>query len=212
MTMTLSLLLDLAVLIILLYCVITGVRRGFVLTLCSLIAVLVALSGGWYLSTHYAYLLQEKLEPVLVEKLLSTQESGQAGSNQDTASLLENYPQSIREHLSSQVENFQAATAQEIAASLASLLSQSICFLLGFACILLLWNILSHALNLVAKLPVLRQLNHMLGGIAGLLKGILILLVARWALYDLLGWIPADVVQESYFLPLLTVPPFFSLF
>ena len=43
MTMTLSLLLDLAVLIILLYCVITGVRRGFVLTLCSLIAVLVAL-------------------------------------------------------------------------------------------------------------------------------------------------------------------------
>ncbi len=214
MTMTLSLLLDLAVLVILLYCVITGARRGFVLTLCSLIAVLVALSGGWYLSTHYSYLLQEKLEPVLVEKLLAAQENdpGQTGSSQDTASLLEKYPQSIQEQISGQVENFRAATAQEIAASLSALLSRSICFLLGFVCILLLWNILSHALNLVAKLPVLRQLNHLLGGLAGLLKGILILLVARWALCDLLGWIPADVVRESYLLSLFTVPSFFSLF
>lgn len=210
MTMTLSLLLDLAILIILVYCVVTGVRRGFVLTLCSLIAVLVALSGGWYLSTHYSHLLQEKLEPVLVEKLLTAHDSSAAQT--DTNSLLENYPQAIQERISGQVENFREATAQEIAVSLASLLSRSICFLLGFVCILLLWNILAHALNLVAKLPVLRQLNRLLGGVAGLFKGILILLVARWALCDFLGWIPAEVVQESNLLPLLTVPSFFSLF
>lgn len=210
MSLTLSLLLDLAILIILLCCVISGVRRGFVLTLCSLIAVLVALSGGWYLSVHYSYLLEEKLEPVLTEKLLSSQDTDPAQTGgQDAGSLLESYPQPIRERISQQVEGFRDATVQEIAASLASLLSRSICFLLGFVCILLLWNLLSHALNLVAKLPVLRQLNHLLGGVAGLLKGILILMVARWALCDLLGWIPAQVAQESYLLPLFTFPSLF---
>lgn len=210
MSLTLSLLLDLAILIVLLYCILSGARRGFVLTLCSLIAVLVALSGGWYLSVHYSYLLEEKLEPVLTEKLLSSQDTdpAQTGS-QDAGSLLESYPQPIRERISEQVKGFRDATVQEIAGSLASVLSRSICFLLGFVCILLLWNILSHALNLVAKLPVLRQLNHLLGGVAGLLKGILILMVARWALCDLLGWIPAEVAQESYLLPLFTLPSLF---
>lgn len=210
MSLTLSLLLDLAILIVLLYCVLSGARRGFVLTLCSLIAVLVALSGGWYLSVHYSYLLEEKLEPVLTEKLLSSQDTDPAQTGgQDAGSLLESYPQPIRERISEQVEGFRDATVQEIAGSLASVLSRSICFLLGFVCILLLWNILSHALNLVAKLPVLRQLNHLLGGVAGLLKGILILMVARWALCDLLGWIPAEVAQESYLLPLFTLPSLF---
>ena len=46
----------------------------------------------------------------------------------------------------------------------------------------------------------------------GLLKGIAILMVARWALCDLLQWVPADVAAESYVLPWLTPSAFFSLF
>ena len=50
------------------------------------------------------------------------------------------------------------------------------------------------------------------GGLLGLLKGIAILMVARWALCDLLQWVPADVAAESYVLPWLTPSAFFSLF
>ena len=46
----------------------------------------------------------------------------------------------------------------------------------------------------------------------GLVKGIAILMVARWALCDLLQWVPADVAAESYVLPWLTPSAFFSLF
>ena len=51
MELTVSLLLDLVILGLLLYCLIQGLRRGFILTLCSLLAVLLAFLGGWYLAT-----------------------------------------------------------------------------------------------------------------------------------------------------------------
>lgn len=66
MELTVSLLLDLVILGLLLYCLIQGLRRGFILTLCSLLAVLLAFLGGWYLATHAAQPLEEKLEPVIL--------------------------------------------------------------------------------------------------------------------------------------------------
>ncbi len=53
MTLTASLLLDLVLLVILVLFFVQGIRRGFVLTLCSLLAVILALIGGWYLAQHY---------------------------------------------------------------------------------------------------------------------------------------------------------------
>ena len=47
MELTVSLLLDLVILGLLLYCLIQGLRRGFILTLCSLLAVLLAFLRGW---------------------------------------------------------------------------------------------------------------------------------------------------------------------
>ena len=58
MELTVSLLLDLVILGLLLYCLIQGLRRGFILTLCSLLAVLLAIIGGCYLATHAAQPLE----------------------------------------------------------------------------------------------------------------------------------------------------------
>ena len=71
MELTVSLLLDLVILGLLLYCLIQGLRRGFILTLCSLLAVLLAFLGGWYLATHAAQPLEEKLEPVILHAMLA---------------------------------------------------------------------------------------------------------------------------------------------
>ena len=81
----------------------------------------------------------------------------------------------------------------------------------GFFGVLILWLILCHTLNLVAKLPGLHLLNKLLGGLLGLIKGLLLLMVARWILCDLLGWIPASIVAESRLLLLLSSFSIFSL-
>ena len=96
-------------------------------------------------------------------------------------------------------EGFQARLGPEVPGFVAS----SLLFLAGFLVVQIVWVTLCHGLHL---------LNKILGGLLGLVKGIAILMVARWALCDLLQWVPADVAAESYVLPWLTPSAFFSLF
>lgn len=218
MSVSAALLLDVVILLVLVCCVIMGTRRGFVLTFCSLLSVVIALAGGWYLSTHYAAPLQEKIEPIITQRLLDS--ASEQELPEDTAlpedtegnPFLERFSQSIQEQLRQQVEDFRNATIAEVSSSLASIIARSILFLLGFVAIPLVWRVITRALNLVAKLPVLRTLNRLLGGIAGLIKGILILAVARWLFFDLLGLISVETAQASHLLPLLSSLPIFSPF
>ena len=105
-------------------------------------------------------------------------------------------------------EGLQARLGAEVPALVVS----SLLFLAGFLVVQVVWITLCHALNLVAKLPGLHLLNKVFGGLLGLAKGIAILMVVRWALCDLLQWIPADVAAQSHLLPWLTPSAFFSLF
>lgn len=165
MTLTASLLLDLVLLVLLVYWFAMGMRRGLILTLCSLLSVVLGLVGGWYLAVHGCQPLQEQLAPLFTGHL-------------DAAS---------------------------------ALAAKAILFLVGFVGVQLVWKLLCHALNLVAKLPVLHFLNKALGGLLGLVKGILILLVAQWVLCDLLVWIPPEVAAQSRVLALLNTLPLLSL-
>lgn len=165
MTLTASLLLDLVLLVLLVYWFAMGVRRGLILTLCSLLSVVLGLVGGWYLAVHGFQPLQEQLAPLFTGHL-------------DDAS---------------------------------ALAAKAILFLVGFVGVQLVWKLLCHALNLVAKLPVLHFLNKALGGLLGLVKGVLILLVAQWVLCDLLVWIPPEVAAQSRVLALLNTLPLLSL-
>ena len=214
MTLTVSLVLDIVIAAVLVYCFVLGVRRGLILTLCSLLAVLLALVGGWYLSTHYAAPLQEKLEPVLVEKLAHQGEDPAAAADQpetDPPPLPERFLQAVQERMIAAGQSAVESTTAAWAAAIAALLAKSILFLAGFLAVLLVWTVLCRVLDLVARLPGLHLLNKVLGGAVGLVKGVLILMVARWALCDLLGWIGPDVIAESRLLPYLTRLPIFSL-
>lgn len=158
MTLTTSLFLDIVLLGLLVYWFVMGLRRGLILSLCGLLAVLVGLAGGWYLATTQA------------------------------APLALTWESFFAQHLT--VEAALPAT-------------RAILFLVGFLVIQMVWTALCHILNLVAKLPGLHLLNKFLGGLLGLAKGILILLVAQWALADLLAWIPVEVADQSRILPYL---------
>lgn len=212
MTLTVSLVLDAVIAAVLVYCFVLGVRRGLILTLCSLLAVLLALVGGWYLSTHYAAPLQERLEPVLAERL-APQGEEPAADQPETAPppLPARFLQAVQERMIAAGQSAAEATTAAWAAAIAALLAKSILFLAGFVAVLLVWTLLCRVLDLVARLPGLHLLNKVLGGAVGLVKGVLLLMVARWALCDLLGWIGPDVIAESRLLPYLTRLPIFSL-
>ena len=132
-------------------------------------------------------------------------------ANPSENGLFHRFPQSLQDQLTQTTEDWKQATRAELAAAAAGLLAKSLLFLAGFFGVLILWLILCHTLNLVAKLPGLHLLNKLLGGLLGLIKGLLLLMVARWILCDLLGWIPASIAAESRLLPLLSSFSIFSL-
>ena len=201
-----SLLLDLVLLGLLVFSFVMGVRRGFLLSLCSLLAVLVALLGGWYLAPHWSQPLEERLEPVILETLTQRE-----AEEETTSPLPDNLPQALQDQAAQTAQDWKNATLAQAAAFLAGAAAKVILFLAGFFVVLLLWNLLFHALNLVAKLPGLHGLNKFFGGALGLVKGLLLLMLARWLLCDLLGWIPADVTRDSILLSLLPSLDLFDL-
>ena len=102
------------------------------------------------------------------------------------------------------VENGMAAVAADAAARVAASIAQAIAyrinFALSFLLILAAWGALSHALDLVARLPGLHFLNKTAGAAIGFVKAILVLFLAAW-LMELMGVIiPEETVRQTHLL------------
>lgn len=192
MIITASLLLDIVTLLLLVLFFVQGIRRGFILTLCSLLAVFLALAGGWFLAAHYIQPVQEALEPVILERFLPEEKSEAEAETQE--GLLD----PIQAQMTETVQEVQIKLITEQVHAISALLARAILFLAGFAGVLAVWIILCRALDLVARLPVLHFVNKALGGCLGLVKGYVVFLLLRWVVCDLLRLIPEEVAAGAY--------------
>ena len=62
--------------------------------------------------------------------------------------------------------------------------------------VMVVWHLFSRTLDLAFRLPVLYSINHLAGGIVGLLKGLLVMFIAAWLLtHSVLPW---DVVAQTH--------------
>lgn len=208
---------DIAIVLILLFAVWRGATRGFVLALFGLIAVIVAFVGASFLATTLAPKVGAALEPrfasVIEEKLTEQFQSV------DTPALPEgeqpDYPlqdvlavlkgmglykdliKAVDDAVQDGMTDVAANAAAAVAAAIAQSVAYMIIFLLAFILILLAWTLLSHALDLVAKLPGLNILNKTAGGIVGFFKGCILLFVAAWLLRLSGSLIPEEAVAQT---------------
>ena len=217
-------LLDVLLIAVLLFFAFRGAKKGFVLTLCSLVAVVVAFLGANILADtmapKVAEALQPKLEAVIEESLTEALRNTQfTTSDGDVAASTEEISLSgvlevlqenalYKQFLSGvekALEEGAATTAATAAARVAAVVARGLIFLVGFVVVLLVWTLLSHALDLVAKLPVLNTLNNGLGGLIGLVKGVAIAYVAVWALYSLTGYVSTEMMEQTFLFKFLAL-------
>ena len=217
--------------------VVLGAKRGLVLSLCGLLGVLVAFTGASVLARTLSPMVADALEPrfasaieeQLNEQIAQSVEEGTAGAEeqltpdslplQDVLNALRDmgFYESLVESVNHAVENGMTEVAASAAAKVAAAIAQSVAylilFLVGFVVILILWKVVSRALNLVARLPVLHFLNKSLGAVFGLLQGCIILFVAAWAIQFMGGLIPAETVEQTVLLKFfMTTNPMSLLF
>lgn len=84
-----------------------------------------------------------------------------------------------------------------IADYLAHQISRTGLFFLTFFLIVVVWSLLSRALDLACRLPVLRSFNEIGGLLLGLVKGVCILLAAV-GLVTLLGLVPEEAASQTF--------------
>ena len=171
-----------------------GMKRGLIKTVFAMFSVIVALLATAFLSPVLTQWLQgnenvmeyfvEKADAVLpfdeVESMLNI-EKKEAEQKRFLDSLP--LPESIREQLAQNnsrdfyktlgVDTFRAYLCNYIACMIISALS----FVATFAAMLILLKVLCFSLDLISKLPVLNQVNHLLGMAAGLAYALLLVWV-----------------------------------
>ena len=207
-----------------------GARRGLILSLCGLLAFVVAFLGASFAARTLSPVVADALEPKfaaaieeqLNESIRQQAEAGEAAVLSPDDVPLEGVLDALREMgfyetlintVDRAVESGMTAVAASAAAAVAAAIAQSaaylILFLLGFFLILLAWRLLSRALDLVARLPGLHFLTKTGGALFGLVQGCIILFVAAWLLQFFGQVLPRELVEQTVLLKFfMTTNPF----
>ena len=207
-----------------------GARRGLILSLCGLLAFVVAFLGASFAARTLSPVVADALEPRFAaaieeqhnESIRQQAEAGEAAVLSPDDVPLEGVLDALREMgfyetlintVDRAVESGMTAVAASAAAAVAAAIAQSaaylILFLLGFFLILLAWRLLSRALDLVARLPGLHFLNKTGGALFGLVQGCIILFVAAWLLQFFGQVLPRELVEQTVLLKFfMTTNPF----
>lgn len=218
---------ELVILAILVLFALWGMHRGLILSLCSLLAVLVAFVGATLISNLWAPSVAGWIQPTVspsvtaaVRSALPEEVADAELPLKDLLILLDeaDLPMGLSKFLPDlQEDGALVLTTDSLTESLSSVLSEKLAntiaqiglFLLSFVLILILWHLLGRTLDFVARLPGLHLLNKAGGFVFGAFRGALLLFVCAWVIRWLWsGLIPADAVEQTKLLHFfMTVNP-----
>ena len=221
------LIIDLVIILLLVIFAARGAHRGLVLSLCGLLAVIIAFIGAGMAARTLSPMVADALEPrfaAAIEKRLD--ESMQESDTQITTpsegteaegetadyplqdvlnalremGLYENLIDTIDDAVRKGMTNVAANAAAKVAAALAQTAAYLIIFILAFILIRLVCNLIGRALDLVAKLPGLHFLNKTLGAVFGLVQCCILLFIIAWLIQFFGNLIPEEVVEQTHLL------------
>ena len=190
--------LDLVIVGVLLLGLGIGAKRGFLQTLGGVAAMIVSFAGAGIAAGAFSGTVAKWIRPVLEKKLESKGITGgstaemveQAGFFGDTARRITD---SVGALVKETKETMVAAVTDGIAQSIA----YALVYLAAFMILMLLCRLLLRMLKLAGRLPGLRTLNLVGGGVLGLGVAVLLVFFAVWLLQRLQLVITEDMVQQS---------------
>ena len=237
---------DLIIAAVLIAFALWGRHRGLILSIFSLVALLVAIFGGLFVSKQLTPVVTEWTLPAVEKHVIpmiqsvlpeDAEDAIQTSSSEEKNQFFENLsPETVQDYLDNYgielpapVHDFlmqmdeedlfdlvDSSTVEELATTFTgkviSAVLRVVLFLLCFVLILILWNVLARALDLVSRLPGLNAMNKLGGFLFGLLRGALFLFVAAWLLKcypsALNALVSPETVEQTYLLEFfLTVKP-----
>ena len=221
-----SIILDVILLAIFIAFILVAAKKGFVLTLLELIAVVVALLVSYQFSPIVAQAAYDKVvEPKIIETVeQKIDEAVDVSATADQAKvIIDSIPEfmvkyaisvgvdteEIKEKISSEEitsENIATQLTRKIAQPIAIGALTVIFFLLMSAILLFVLRWLAQLLSKSIKIPIVRKTNRILGGVLGACKGLLVVIFICTILDFLFSGSEsefAEIVNKSYVMGML---------
>lgn len=210
--------LDIIILAIVIFCIIRGAKKGAVRTAFSLLSFVVALMLTFMFASPLTQYIEQQpfgiemhasVEQAIEVKINGILKKGNEGTSNTTEDIVKSLsvPEFMKKSLLMQsdffVRNADIPAAKAVADALASAYMKIICSVFLFIALLILLWLLRHLCELIFKLPILKEINRLLGGVAGFVNGIFIAYLVLSAVSALSGlpyfaWLAQ--AQESSFI------------
>ena len=186
-----GILLDIGFVIIILLCVVFGYKKGFFKSIAGFIGAVIAMFLAWVLAGLIANALYQGVFKLIdnISSVLSN--DALASFPEKAAQVVANLPGFLSNTLnnqgitSSQIEQSLQAAGSNAAPATADLISPAVIWLLQLLLTVILFFILVILVRLVIKLignvfrlPILRQVDGILGGLFGIFKGVVYIFLA----------------------------------
>ncbi len=195
---------DILLLLIVLFCAYNGFRKGLILGITGIIAIVVALYGANLLADTFSPKVQEVMKPFvdgIVEKSVNdakdkTSEPGyvfygpEEGENDEVyevsyeslrkLGILKSAAQRITSEVREKVSKIGNDLKLELVDKLTEKLAYAATLVIAFILIIIIFVVLANIINLAFKLPGLELLNELLGLVLGLAKGFAIVFLLAW--------------------------------
>ena len=196
-----------AVIAFLAFHVIDGFYRGFIRKAVSAVSLIITLVLVTYLTPHITNFIQEntslheKLQEKCSEMFLN--EEYDVDLKTDQVNLIQNMdlPDNIKEMLleNNNIEAYEILDVSDfgdyIGAYLANMIINALAYLISFLIIWTLLRMLLMAMDIVTKLPLLRGLNKLAGGVLGFVQGI----VFVWIIFLLVSVLCNGNLGKQFF-------------
>ena len=182
--MTAPVIIDAVVVLILVGFTIFGVKRGLLQTLAGLVIAVVALVGAGMIAATFSGPLARLAAPLIehrIEQKVDAAIEKQTAQMPEAETELEIEPLLALLGLDKDVRGTGVSVATAVVTSIAQSMIYGVLYILSFLALLVLLHVLFKAMDLLVRLPGLRGLNALGGGLLGLIEGALLLFLAVWA-------------------------------
>ncbi|MBR6521734.1 MAG: CvpA family protein [Oscillospiraceae bacterium] len=210
-----SLIIDLILIAIIAFCAWNGYRKGFIMGISGILALIVAFYGAQIIADTYSQEFNSMLKPfvsgivdsavakVQEDTVDTFDEEDVYGVTYDALGnigILKSAARDIADEIANKVERTGQTMREEIVSVLSSKIAYILTVVVVFLLILIVFTVIANIINLAFKLPGLEFINELFGALFGFAKGAVIVIAIAWVMRYLGVLVDEDIVNKTVLL------------
>ena len=227
-----NIIIDLLLVGVLALCTWGGYRKGLILGVSAILALIVAFYGANFLANTYSQEFTSMLEPFISGAVDTAVDDASVEyradqnkpedsdevfdvsfSSLNNLGILKSAAENIASELAADVQEAGNTLKSAMVHKLASTIAYVAVLIIAFILIIIVFSVIANIINLACKLPGLALLNDIGGAAFGLCKGLIIVFALSWALRFFGFVIPMETVDKTLVLSwLMDHNPIVSIF